>query len=181
MNTIVFELDASVTLKAKEKQLTERGITKPANNVYIPINFNTDDVKTKLLENGFSKNKKSIFILEGLTMYLNIESIDKTFQLMYELSAPGSRIVFDGIHASVLRQENKFYGEKKIYRKIMNGHEQWTFAIEEGQVEPFLTARKFRLIEYLDHKTIEKRFFSNDKPEAIIRVNGTHFMVTAER
>jgi methyltransferase (TIGR00027 family) len=181
MNTRVFELDSPVTQQAKEKQLAERGIVRPVNNIYIPIDFNSEDAKGKLQEYGFELNKKSMFILEGLIMYLNSESVDNTFQLIHDLSAPGSKAIFDCIFSSVLREEFRFYGEKEIYSRIMKGHEPWVFAIEEGHVEEFLQERNFRLVDYMDSNTIEKRYFNNNGQGKSTRVNATHFIVTAER
>jgi len=48
-------------------------------------------------------------------MYLSYDSIDETFKIIYDYSAPGSIIVFDYVYASVLRKELKYYGEGAIY------------------------------------------------------------------
>jgi len=58
--------------------------------------------------------KKSLFFLEGVTMYLSQEALDDTFRFIADVSGRGSLIVFDYIHAGVLRRENKYYGEKDI-------------------------------------------------------------------
>jgi len=50
-------------------------------------------------------------------------------------------VVFDYIYASVLRRENKFYGEKEIYNTVSRAGEGWTFAIEDGHIKKFLAER----------------------------------------
>jgi len=113
-------------------------------------------------------------------MYLSKESIDKTFSLIHEFSSSGSLVVFDYVYSSVLNKENKYYGEKEIFQRVNNANEQWTFGIEEGQIDLFLNSRKFKLIEHLDSNSIENKYFKDVNGKKDIKVNGTHCIVLAE-
>lgn len=66
--------------------------------------------RTRLNEFGFNSNRKTLFILEGLIMYLSENSRSETFGFNADNSSQGSVVVFDYVHASVLRLENKYYG-----------------------------------------------------------------------
>jgi len=59
-------------------------------------------------------------------MYLSQEALDDTFRFIADVSGRGSLIVFDYIHAGVLRRENKYYGEKDIYKTVAKVGEEWT-------------------------------------------------------
>ena len=91
----VFELDAPTTQDAKLKQYSERGIDTNNNLLFIPIDFIKEDPKEKLLQGGFDKKKKSLFIFEGVLMYLNQEAVDASFNMLSNVCAKGSRIFFD--------------------------------------------------------------------------------------
>ena len=70
-NVKVYETDTYYTQEAKIKQLEKRGVSIPANNIYISIDFNKEDLRNKLGEYKFELNKKTLFIIEGITMYLS--------------------------------------------------------------------------------------------------------------
>jgi O-Methyltransferase involved in polyketide biosynthesis len=113
-----FELDAPVTQEAKINQLKKRGVEINPNTIFISIDFNKDSIENKLIESGFCKNKKSLFILESLTMYLDTGAIDNTFEVINRFAGDGSEVVFDYVYSSVLREENLYYGESEVYKGV---------------------------------------------------------------
>jgi len=173
-NTKIFELDTIHTQKAKIEQFKKRKIFIPKNTIFIPIDFNVDSVSEKLTSNGFMQNKTTLFILEGIIQYLKEEAVDELFKMLYELSAFGSKVVFDYIYASVLRKENIYYGEKNIYKKVNDAREPWLFGIEKGDIEAFVRKYKFNLIQDLNPEALEKMFFSDKQGHIVGRINGTH-------
>ena len=178
--TEFFELDSPLTQMEKINQLKKRGITVPKSLHFIPIDFNKNPVREKLDQGGFGKHKKCLFILEGLLMYLEKTSVDKTFQIINEYSAPGSLVVFDYLYSSVLRKENKYYGESEIYNKVNKTGEAWTFGIEEGKIGEFLENQNLELLEHYNAEALEEKYFTTQSGEKISRVNGTHNIVLAE-
>ncbi len=60
-----------------------------------------------MTEAGFEENRKSLFLLEGVTMYLSHTATDSTFSIIRDVAGKGSMVVFDYIYAGVLRQEKK--------------------------------------------------------------------------
>jgi methyltransferase (TIGR00027 family) len=181
MKTKIFELDTLYTQTAKIEQFKKRGISIPGNTVFIPIDFHVDSVNEKLESNGFKRNKTTLFIMEGIIQYLNKESVDKLFKMIYELSAHGSRVVFDYIYASVLRRENIYYGEMNIHKKVNSVREPWLFGIEKGEIEAFVKKYHFNLIQNLDSEDLEKMFFRDEMGHIIGKINGTHCLAYIEK
>jgi methyltransferase (TIGR00027 family) len=180
-STRVFELDVPITQAAKIQQYKKRNIPIPFNIIFIPIDFEKDSLREKFDDTGFHKGQKSLFILEGLIMYLEPQSVAGTFKIIEEYAGEGSIIVFDCVFASVLRQERLFYGEEEIYQAVANANEQWKFGLEKTEIEPFLRKYGFGLIDYKDSKDLENTYFKNVNGAIIGRVNGTHFIVAAEK
>jgi O-methyltransferase involved in polyketide biosynthesis len=90
-----------------------------------------------------------------------------------------SIVAFDYVYASVLRRENKFFGEKEIYETVLRAGEGWTFGIEDGAIADFLTQRGFKLITHHAPSDLEKRYLTAEDGMRFGRVNGTHCIVTA--
>jgi methyltransferase (TIGR00027 family) len=179
--TKVFELDVPITQNAKINQLKKRKVKTNLHIIFVPIDFNKESVKDKLLISGFEKHKKSLFILEGLSMYLSPEAIDSTFNIVNEFAGAESEIVFDYIYSSVLRRENLFYGEKDIINFVINAGEGWTFGIERAEIEMFLKKYNFTLIENADSEDLENKYFKDENKNIIAKINGTHSIAYAKR
>jgi methyltransferase (TIGR00027 family) len=171
-NTRVFELDVAITQQAKILQYRKRHLAVPLNVSFISIDFDKETLPMKLDEGGFRKQQRSLFVLEGLLMYLQPES---------EYAGRHSRVVFDYIYASVLRNEGIYYGETGITQTVSGAGEQWHFGIEKGEIERFLATYELKLIDHKDAQDLEKVYFSDPDGKVFGQVNGTHCLVTAEK
>ena len=176
--TQIFELDAPITQQEKFKAYMLKRLVIPDNLVFVPIDFNKEILAEKIAQAGFIAGKKSLFILEGVTMYLSQNAVDSTFRFIADVSGRGSLIVFDYIHAGVLRRENKHYGEKDIYKTVAKVGEEWTFALENNEIEPFLSRYGFLQKDHSGTRELENRYFRNSKGLIVGKINGTHAMVT---
>jgi len=173
-STKIFELDAPVTQQEKLKAFSKRKITIPENLVFVSINFNKESLSSKLIEAGFETSRKSMFLMEGVTMYLTSGAVDVTFSFIQHGSATGSRVVFDYVNAGVLRNENKYYGEKDIFKTVSRAGEAWTFALEPGELEGFLSRYGLSLIDHRNALELEKKYFRNPEGKILGKINGTH-------
>ena len=179
--TRIFEMEMPITQKAKIGRYKEKDIPIPANLEFIPIDFAKEKIEQKLNEYGFKKNKKSLFLLEGVTMYLTNTAIESTFSFIRDVARKGSLAIFDYIYAGVLREENRYYGERDIFRTVSKAGEAWTFALEKGAIEDFLLRYGFTLKNHSNAQDLEARFFKNQERKIVGKVNGTHSIVTAIR
>ena len=180
-NTKVFELDVPSTQQAKIIQYQKRHVYVPPNLTFIAIDFDKESLSIKLDEAGFFRQRRSLFLLEGLVMYLQPDSVGETFQTIRDYAGKGSLVVFDYVYASVLRNEGMYYGEVEITDTVSSAGEQWQFGIEKGQIEHFLARYAMRLMDHKDAKDLEQVYFSDSNGKTIGRVNGTHCLVTAEK
>ena len=153
----------------------------PPNLIFIPVDFNKETVSDVLALKGFEKDKTTLFLMEGLTMYLDSEAIEETFNLISECAKKGSEVLFDFIYASVIRRENLYYGENKLFKRVEKFKEQWPFGIEKDGIKDFLEKYHFKLKEQFKSEELEQRYFTNNAGEKIGRVNGTFCLVLAEK
>ena len=144
--TRIFEMDIRTTQEPKLRILRRKGIPLPEELVFVAVDFNRESLADALGAAGYGEGQRTFFLWEGVTMYLTPKAVDETLAFVRGSSAPGSRIAFDHIYASVLRRENRYYGEREIHRTVFKAGEAWTFGIEDGDVERFLRERGFGLI-----------------------------------
>lgn len=180
-HTRIFELDAPLTQRAKTQQYRKRNLSIPSNVVFIAIDFDKESLSHKMDMAGFHKDRRSLFILEGLLMYLEPESVQATFQTIREYAGTGSRVVFDYIQASVLRHENTLYGEAGLTQSVSKAGEQWRFGIEPGDIVSFAGAHGFEVSDHKCARELEATYFQDKDGRLVGRVNATHCIVTAER
>jgi methyltransferase (TIGR00027 family) len=177
--TRIFELDAPTTQQAKIGVLRRKKIPLPEALVFVPIDFDREELADVLAKAGYQAGQRCLFLWEGVTMYLSAQAVDRTLEFIRCTSAPGSRVVFDYIHAAVLRKENRYYGEERAHAMVADVGESWTFGLEEGEVGPFLAKRGFELVQHYTSVELEKLYLTEPDGSLHARVNGTHCIVIA--
>ena len=174
--TTIFELDVTTTISDKLKQYKKRKID-PGKVIYVVIDFNTERVEEKLKAAGFQYNKKTLYILEGITMYLNESAVNQDLTFITESAGKGSEIVFDYIYQSVLEEKNLYYGEQEIYQRVKKDGEGWTFGLVKGDISNFLQDRGLELIKHWDSNELQEKYFQDKNKNIVGKINGTHCIV----
>jgi len=177
--TRIFELDVPTTQNAKIHQYQKRNLTIPPNTVFVAIDFDKESLPVKLDEAGFRKDQRSLFVLEGVTMYLQPKSVHETFETIREYTGAQSRVVFDYVRASALRHGNALYGGGGIVKSTSQVGEKWCFGIEREEIEQFLSTYGLKLIDHRDAQDLEDEYFKDTEGRIVGRINGTHCLVTA--
>ncbi len=163
--TKIFEVDLAPTQEKKIEILKEKNIDIPDEMQFVAINFNKDKLDDRLFESGFKKDKKNLFIWEGVTEYLKDETVDATLNFIKENSMEKSLIAFTYIYRDVIEGNYKYYGSKKIANLVSKYGEPYHFGIPEGGINKFLKKLGFRVIKNYTPEELEKIYltFSNGK------------------
>jgi methyltransferase (TIGR00027 family) len=177
--TKVFELDAPATQEPKLEILRKKRLNIPPELVFTSIDFDREDIFDVLTKAGYQDGQETLFLWEGVSMYLSAQAVDGTLAFIQTHASPGSQVVFDYTYVSVLRQENRYYGEQGIFETVAKTGEGWTFGLEEGEVEPFLAARGFEMLAHYTPVELEKLYLTTEDGSLHGRVNGTHCIVLA--
>jgi methyltransferase (TIGR00027 family) len=177
--TAVFELDFPATQQPKRDILRRKGVPLPEALIFVPIDFDRESIYGALFKAGYQRGQRTLFLWEGVTMYLTAEAVDETLDFIQRESAPGSLVAFDYIYASVLRGEGKYHGERAIFRAVSRAGEVWTFALEEGEVADFLARRGFELAEHYTSEQLEESYLTADDGTRFGPINETHAIAVA--
>lgn len=89
-----FELDQPAVQALKRSNLRDAGIEAPG-VTFVPVDFGRDDVFEKLTGAGYDPARKTVFLWEGVTLYLREDDVRKTLRGVRERAAPGSVLVAD--------------------------------------------------------------------------------------
>ena len=159
-DSVIYELDAPTTQGEKKKYFERSEIQIPENIVFVPINFNTDELEQTLLSHGYNPNKKSLFIWEGVTMYIDQESVKETLSFIKDNSGSGSTIAFDYFYDSVINGTSNSFGAKELSDSASKLGEKFKFGIEEGRIGEFLKENDLLLERHYTPKEFEEKYLS---------------------
>eukprot|EP00966_Prymnesium_polylepis_P329861 7385543-Prymnesium_polylepis.1 len=96
-------IDQPSVIERYESVLRDQ-ITERSDSVnLIPVKFGVDSWVDKLGKAGFDSTVPTLFMVEGLTMYLEQREVEELFFLIGSIAAPGSEILGDYISGGMLR------------------------------------------------------------------------------
>jgi methyltransferase (TIGR00027 family) len=93
--TKIIELDVATTQQPKIEILRRKKVAPPQELIFAPIDFDKEDMFEVLSKAGYQAGQKSLFLWEGVTMYLSAQAVDGTLNFIRSRAAPGSRVAVD--------------------------------------------------------------------------------------
>lgn len=96
----VFEVDLAATIELKRERLAAAGMTPPEVLRFVPIDFEKDDLRTRLVDSGLDPTEPSFFNWMGVSYYLTEGAILDNLDRMAEIGGPGAEVVLDYLIAA---------------------------------------------------------------------------------
>lgn len=157
----VFEVDHPNTQSFKTRKIREIFGSLPDHVVFVPVDFEKETLGKRLLDEGYSPLKKTLFIMEGLIMYIPPEAVDETLSFIVENSGKGSAVIFDYYLKSVVDGSCELEAGENIRKYVIQQGEPLQFGIEECKVEQFLSERGFSKIQNVTSEDYKKAYGMN--------------------
>jgi methyltransferase (TIGR00027 family) len=153
----VFELDDSTTQRDKLAKL-EAVIGKLPDHVrYIAMDVATDSIETRLAENGYHPDKKSLFVLEGLVPYIPADAL--TGLLTFVAGGAQHAVVFDYLPPSVVDGTCEWVEGRNMYREVLTHGEAFRLGFNRDELDQLLRDRGFDVIENVNAPDLKARYF----------------------
>jgi methyltransferase (TIGR00027 family) len=154
----IYEVDHPATQAWKRERLAEAQIALPAWLVFVPVDFEREDVGEKLVAAGFQRNLPAFFTWLGVVPYLTEDAVGRT--LDYMSSIENSEVVFDYMEppegfSEELRQLVK---ERAEALKKIDEHLDSRF--EPAGIAAILRLHGFSAIEDVGFEEVVSRFGS---------------------
>jgi len=162
--TRVFEVDHPATQAAKLKKVNK--IFKPIPNhvVFVSVDFNEQTLEERLLPSGYEESARTIFIWQGVTMYLTPSGVNNTLKFIAKHSAPGSAVIFDYFFKDELDENRNLLIARKFLKLI---GEELNFGINSGQLEPFLESRGFTDVRNAGADDLTRLYYSGTRSRVL--------------
>lgn len=151
----VFEVDHPVTQHAKRTAIAGVVEPLPGNVRFVAVDFDRDDLGARLHDAGYRADLRTLFVWQGVIMYLTPAGIDATLGVVATHAAAGSIVVFDYMYA---RLKRRMAGPSPLRLFTQLVGEQMSFAIDPQDLGPFLAARGFEMVESIDGEMLQRRY-----------------------
>jgi methyltransferase (TIGR00027 family) len=152
----IYEVDHPATQDGKRQRLAEAQITLPPWLIFVPVDFERDDVGGKLVAAGFQQNSPAFFTWLGVVPYLTQGAIGRT--LDYMASIQNSEVVFDYMEPPEAFSEELRQLEKARAEQLEKVGEPSGSRFEPAGMAAILRSHGFCAIEDIDFGEIASRF-----------------------
>ena len=100
LDVAVFEVDLTATIELKKERLAAAGMAQPDTLRFVPIDFEKDDLRTRLVDSGLDPAEPSFFNWMGVSYYLTEGAILDNLDRLAEIGGPGAEVVLDYLIAA---------------------------------------------------------------------------------
>jgi len=178
----VFEVDHPDTQAAKRAVL-ERVLKNAYDNVtFVAIDFAVDSLEDSMARSGYSPNRPTVILWEGVTNYLSPQAFFSTLDWCAQ-AAPHSKLLFTYVHADVLRSPESYAGAHQLHTTLDKAGEQFTFGMDPPDLKNHLAARAMQLEWDLGCADYRERYYGVRAARmvghefyrvALVRIEGRH-------
>ncbi len=156
----VFEVDQPASQREKIKKVQKIFGSLPAHVTFVAVDFNTQQLGQRLAESGYSEQAITLFIWQGVTMYLNAAAVDDTLAFIAHHSGAGSAVIFDYLYTALLDGTVKHGEVTKMRSDRILRAEMLNFGIPQGTVTQFLEQRGFCNVQDADAGYLHTTYFT---------------------
>lgn len=153
---LIYEVDHPATQAWKRQRLADAEIALPPWLVFVPVDFEREDLGEKLLAAGLQQNSPAFFSWLGVVPYLTDEAIGRT--LDYIASVENSEVVFDYMEPPEAFSDELRQLEKARAEQLKKIGERSVSRFEPAGIAAILRSHGFCEIEDINFQEISSRF-----------------------
>ena len=178
-STQIIELDMAATQNRKIKCLKKNKIKIPEYLTFTTIDFNNQSLESALTSAGYQKGKRTLFIWEGVCMYLEAQSVRDTLTFIQQSSTSDSLLAFDCVVSFSDKDGHKYHGAKEMLQFMKDKHknEPFTFSIDGKNIADFLGECGHKIVRHLNQDQIETTYLKKADGSSIGMPNGLFNLV----
>lgn len=152
----VYEVDHPATQAWKRERLAEAQLALPPWLVFVPVDFERDDLRETLAGAGFQQNSPAFFTWLGVVPYLTENAVGRT--LGYIASIQNSEVVFDYMEPPQAFSEEMRELVANRTEQLEKTGERWASRFEPDGMAALLRSHGFCEIEDINFQEITSRF-----------------------
>ena len=177
-----FEVDLPVMVKIKQKLVGMRLCSSPPSLRYVPIDFETQQLAREMERAGFKRDMKTVFLWEGVAMYLDAGAVSATLGYIAANSAPGSSVAFDYVLPQVVERGLKRANpdDQVMAQRLRKIGEPLKWGIEHEKLGAFLEGLGMSLKSNLGPEEITKLYQTGSNGQPLGRLPRGSWFALAE-
>jgi methyltransferase (TIGR00027 family) len=145
----VFEVDQRGLLESKRAALARWAHSINPGVRYVPVDFRRDDLSRALSASRFDERRRTAFLWEGVTNYLDAAAVDAVLRCVKRMSASGGLLIFTYVHEDVILGKFTAPGIDALFHRLHESGESWTFGLRPEQLRSYLAERGLDLTDDL--------------------------------
>jgi methyltransferase (TIGR00027 family) len=155
----VFEIDHPGTQARKKAMLAKAAMTAPANLTYIAVDFNREALPAALGRHAFSRDRKTLFLWEGVSYYLHRAAVESVLDFVGSCAA-GSSVVFDYALQTFVDGDTSTHGGEAVARWLRKIGEPFLFGLDPVEAPAFLARRNLAVVSDLGPDELERAYLT---------------------
>jgi methyltransferase (TIGR00027 family) len=152
----IYEVDHAATQAWKRHRLAEAQIALPPSLVFVPVDFERDDLGEALAAAGLQRNAPAFFTWLGVVPYLTQEAVVRTLGCLS--SIPSSEVVFDYMEPPEAFSEEIRQFEARRTEQLEKIAERSDSRFEPAGMAAILRSHGFSVIADIGFEEIASRF-----------------------
>ena len=154
-----YEVDLPAVIAAKKQRLAQAFIVPHERVTFAAVDFDRQTLDEVLPRLGYDRQRKTLFILEGVTMYISEAGSAATFDFVRRHSARGSRIVYDYLLRDALDGErHRYYGIVYSAERLAAHGEPFMTGWSEAEAAAFVAAHGLQLADDFGADELARRY-----------------------
>jgi methyltransferase (TIGR00027 family) len=152
----MFEVDHPATQAGKLDGLAKAQLIPPPWLIFVPVDFEHDDLRTNLVSADFQPNEPAFFTWLGVVPYLTEDAIARTLDFIS--SIPSAQVVFDYLGPPEEFSDELREIEKARAEQLEKMGERSSSRFDQAGMAALLRAHGFGAIEDISFHDIASRF-----------------------
>ena len=138
-----------------------KALRASSNLHFVAANLSKQDIRSVLGDYaGFDPKQKTLYICEGVLMYLQEKSINELFDALKQLSGSGTAFIFSCMEPTNSPKNNI---RPLLHLYLSMKKERYNWYIREEDLPAFVKQHGFAVIETANSEVYRSRYLNNDK------------------
>ncbi len=139
----VYEVDLRAMLTYKERVISQSIGCTLDNVIYVPCNFQKNNIIEELAKHNFKFDKPTLILWEGVTYFLT-QQIFEDYLGLFKKNLEGSlKITFDYAFRDYINGNLNFYGAKELSDVLVELGEPHLFGLNYDEVEAYFDGKGY--------------------------------------
>ena len=156
---LFFEVDHPETQAIKTQVMNSLSGLSQKNVKYVPVVFGSDRLDQKLLASGYDPKQRTLFIAEGLLMYIPPAAVDGLLGFIKVASGPGSALTADYFNSDVIDGTSPLVEAQNLKKFVESEGSALQFGLPENEFNEFFQSRGFEQAVSVAPNTCKSKYF----------------------